>query len=244
MMNIKWYSILFLAVLLSINACDIADDDGLFNCEEGEGEVETFELEMNDFKGVDLKIAADVYITQGNEQKVLVEGQQNIVDLLELDIQDKVWDIELDECIRDYEELRIFITLPEIDYLAISGSGDLYGENIFEVNDIDLRISGSGDMKATVDAKYVDARISGSGNMRLKGITEEFDFRISGSGDFKAFELESLVGDIRISGSGDAEVWVQDELDIKISGSGDVYYRGYPILNVNITGSGDVRDAN
>ena len=245
MNHIKWFFSLALMTTLICSSCYFDDEDGGFNdCERGDGPVQTRVLNLPDLHSLDLRIDAEVRLTQGNQQSIIVEGQANILDLLELDVQNGRWEIEFDRCVNQRNDLRIIITMPQIRNLDVSGSGLIFGENTFDVDEIDLRVSGSGDIDLALDANEVDSRISGSGEVRLEGITDDFDFEISGSGDYEAFNMEARTGDVEISGSGNAEVFVTDRLDVEISGSGDVFYRGRPILNVEISGSGRVVDAN
>jgi putative autotransporter adhesin-like protein len=242
---IRNYLFLTVCVILLISSgCGLNDDEGLFGCINGEGETITEELALSDFSKIKLKVSADVYVTQGDFQKVEVKGQQNIIHQLDLDVNGETWEIEFDDCVRNYNDLKIYITIPEIKELNISGSGMIYGENDFAVGDLRLRISGSGDIDLIVDANDIDSKISGSGKIKLGGTTNRFKLAISGSGDYRTFDLGSEDGEIEISGSGDAEVNVSDELDIDISGSGDVYYKGAPALRIDISGSGNVIDAN
>lgn len=224
--------------------CGLNDDEGLFDCEKGEGVIISEELLLNDFTKIKLKISGDVYLTQGSEQEVIVEGQQNIIHQLDLDVNGETWEIEFDDCVKDYDDLKIYITMPEIKELNISGSGMIYGENDFDLGDVRFRISGSGDIDVVADAEDIDAKISGSGKIKLAGSAVSFDVKISGSGDYRAFGMDTDKGEIEISGSGEAEVMVDEELDVDISGSGDVYYKGEPELRIDISGSGDVFDAN
>ena len=140
--------------------------------------------------------------------------------------------------------MKIFITIPEIRELTIAGSGEIFGENVFLVEDAELRISGSGNMDLAMEGDDFEVAITGSGNIKLEGLADELDIKITGSGDIAAFKLDALRARIEITGSGNAEVQVQDELDVKISGSGDVRYKGTPSLDINISGSGRVVDAN
>lgn len=239
-------SIFFLPILLSlflVPACDFDDDGPFWDCESGDGPIVEEVLSISEFTGVDLKCAADVYITQGPDFEVLAIGEQNIIDELETDVRNDVWDIEFDHCVKNYD-LDIYITMPEIDYLEISGSGEIVGETFFETQDITLRISGSGEMCLGLIAEEIDGRISGSGDVELEGEAEELDFKISGSGDLGAFQLIVEEADISIPGSGDAAVHVLEFLKVRISGSGDVFFKGFPELDVDISGSGDVVDAN
>lgn len=244
MMNRICFFLLGLSLILG-SGCGLADDEGLFNCIDGEGVITTEELLLEDFTKIELKISADIYLRQGDVQKVEVEGQQNVIYQLDLDVNGETWEIEFDDCVDNYESLKIYITMPEIKELKISGSGMIYGENELAVGDIRLRISGSGDIDLVLSGSTgIDTKISGSGKIKLQGIADEFKLRISGSGDYRAFDLETLYGEVNISGSGDAEVRALDELDVDISGSGDVYYKGTPELRTDVSGSGDVIDAN
>jgi len=247
MKNYKWHlpALLLLCFLSScIVEVNTDDDDDFQGCTSGRNETVTQVLDLNTFDGIKLKIDADVFINQGDEQRVEVEAQQNIIDLIETDVQGRTWEIEFDDCVRQHNSIKIYITIPSIDLITISGSGFVRGENTFTVEDIDLRINGSGDIDLALEADEVDGEITGSGKIILEGSTREFDLSIAGSGDYSTFDLDAQRGDIKITGSGDAEVYVAEFLDIRISGSGDVFYKGFPNLNVEINGSGRVVDAN
>ncbi len=227
---------------LTIYSC--VDDDNFFHdCENGDGPVVEQVLNLSDFTGIDLKVSANVYITQGDFFEVLAKGEQNVIDQLELNVRNDTWDIEFDHCVKNYD-LDIFITMPKVEYLEISGSGEITGETFFDPENITLRISGSGTLCLGLFSQNIDAKISGSGNIELEGEAEQFDCRITGSGDVGAFKLITERADLEITGSGDASLHVLEFLKIKITGSGDVYFKGFPELDVEITGSGRVVDAN
>lgn len=235
---------IFVLLATVFTSCGWNDDDGLFGCERGEGPIVTKELPVEDFEELDLEINAKVILRVGDRQEVLVEGQDNIIDLIELDVRNDEWDIEFDDCVRDAERLVFTITTPFVREIKISGSGEVVSEDFLEAERMDIRISGSGRVDLGLRADRTNARISGSGKLFLEGETDRLDLNISGSGDVRAFNYAAQRCDVNISGSGDVEVLVQDELDVKITGSGDVFYKGDPRIEVNISGSGDVIDAN
>lgn len=246
MNNLKALILALIMGVFTLSGCfiNIGDDDGFFGCVDGDGDWETRSLNVDNFTGVILDLPADVYITQGEDFSVEVEGKEDIIDEIELDVSNDTWEIETDKCVRDIGNMKVYITMPEIEYLKISGSGKIIGQNEFIVGDIELKISGSGDMDLLMDADDVKASISGSGEMWLEGSGDLLDFKISGSGDLNAFNFPCNDIDIRISGSGDARVHALDNLDVNITGSGDVYYKGNPSIDFSVTGSGDLIDAN
>ena len=244
MKNLKWLSFICLSLLFTTSCVD-KGNNGIFDCIEGEGDVVTEDLLINDFKGLKLRGSSKVFLTQGSPLQVTVTGQPNIIENIETDIQNEVWEIEFEDCMRDYTQLVFYITMPEIDYLKVSGSGDIVGQNNFDSDIIDLNVDGSGSIDIAVEnASIVDADISGSGEILLEGFSNSIDSGVSGSGDLKAFNLETNIAKVKISGSGDAEVTVNDELDAEINGSGSIYYKGNPVIDVNITGSGKLISSN
>jgi len=247
MKSLKWIYLLSIASAFTLSGCFIdIDEDGFGDstCLRGSGPVISEELTLNRIDAIDLKLPGTVYLRQGEEQKVVVEAQANIIDYLERTVKGGQWDIEVDRCVRDMEEVRIFITVPELVGITISGAGKVITENEIVGDDIDVGIPGSGSISLVCDADDLNVEITGSGSLSLEGLADEIRYRVSGSGDLKAFKLRARKGEVNISGSGDVEVFVTEELNVFITGSGDVLYQGNPSLNVSISGSGEVIDAN
>lgn len=198
-------------------------------------------LDIDNFDGLGLSISADVMLRQGSAQSVKIEAQQNIIDNLKKEVKDGVWKIGFDKNVKKHEPVKIWVTVPDIASLTISGSGSIIGDGKFSnLNDLVLAISGSGDIKLDADSKNLSVALSGSGNMDLSGNTGASSIKISGSGDIVAFGLKARTCEIKISGSGDSSVNVSESLEVAIAGSGDVYYKGKPSLRSKISGSGEV----
>ena len=112
------------------------------------------------------------------------------------------------------------------------------------MNNLNLEITGSGDIDLLINSENTDISISGSGNIYLEGGTIDQTISVSGSGNYDAFKFFSKKSEIDISESGDCNVYAQDNLFVTISGSGNVYYKGNPSVNSMITGSGKVINSN
>ncbi len=242
----KWLFGALALVLLSTGCVFDFDDDDSFSigCINANGSYVSRSLSLPPFSGISQETSVEVFIRQGEEQEVIVEGKEDAIDQLELDVDNGVWDIEFDRCVRDLGTMQIYITLPELRSIRSSGSGDIVGENTFETGDLDINQSGSGDVRLTALMDDLDVRISGSGDLLIEGVADEAYYRLSGSGDVRAYGLECRTAEVNISGSGGTEVRVEEWLRVRISGSGDVRYMGNPELDVDITGSGDLIDEN
>lgn len=228
----------FIVLLFATSACTQSwTGSGI----TGEGPKVTKTLNIDNFSGLALAISADVHIKQGGSQSVKVEGQQNIIDNLKTEVKNGVWKVGFEKNVRKHDPVTIWVTVPSVNELSVSGSGSIIGDSKFtSLGDLNLAISGSGNIKFDADSKRLDVAISGSGNMNLAGSTGASNMRISGSGDINAFDLTASTCDVKISGSGDSSVNVSEKLDVAIAGSGDVFYKGRPSVRSKVSGSGSV----
>lgn len=233
--------ILLIFPVIFLGSCENVFFPGI----EGEGDVIDTEVYPSDFTGFANATNADIVLTRGSEQKVVIRAQQNIMENLKLDVRHGSWIIAPRKWVRRAEPVTVFITIPEIEEIILSGSGNITTTNFFEDSgDVSLIISGSGDIDFAGDMRDLNVLISGSGDIDLEGGAETMELVISGSGDVDSYPMDLEKARVTISGSGNVNVFAADYLNILISGSGDVYYKGSPELETHISGSGRVIDDN
>ncbi len=231
----------FIAFLVIISACNPLE------VVKGRGEVISETRPAGTFSGIDASSDVDVYLTQGTAEPVRIEGQDNILEVLETFVRNNELIIRYKPgvILRRHEQVRIYVTNPELTTVRISGSAQVLGRTDWNVTDFRAAISGSGKLEMTLrNAEDVAAEISGSGNLYLKGASQTHRIEISGSGNVRAFELVTSEADVRISGSGSCELTVQNKLEAHVTGSGTIRYKGKPTVNTKITGSGRVVNVN
>lgn len=214
-------------------------------CTKGEGPQVSETIELPPFTGINLTTASDVTLHQGEQQEVIVTGQQNLIDKLKREVKNDTWEIDFEGCTTGKSGIHIDITIPDLESIRIAGSGDIKGEGVFtELDDLNVKISGSGNIDLDAECEDLSCTISGSGDVRFAGSTIRETLKISGSGDLRAFDMIAEDVDIKISGSGSCEVTATQSLNVNISGSGDVYYKGNPDIDVSISGSGNLSNEN
>ena len=202
--------------------------------------------QVDDFTYVSFGVSGDLVIIQGSKSEVILEGDEEVLENIETIVTgDK---LKIKSKSNDWSwwgnsnKIRATVTLKDFTGVNVSGSGDVTNRGTLKGGDVELRVSGSGEIELAMQANDVDCRISGSGNIDLSGSGKTGSLSISGSGDLDAsdFELETM--SISISGSGGASVYATKELDSRISGSGTVRYKGDPDKVSNrSSGSGKLR---
>lgn len=228
-------STLLLALFISLMACVTATTNDV--------NKDTDTKDLKDFKSISFNISGDLYLTQGNEFSVKIEAKPSDLEEIITYVEDNTLTIKTKNGWENLNDVKVYITMPVIEGVALAGSGNIYAKEKITSNEIDLSLAGSGNLNfENLIAEQTDASIAGSGNINLKGKTNQsFNVSIAGSGDINCQDLEAKDVNVSIAGSGSARVNAMDNLTTSIVGSGDVYYKGRPLINASSTGSGSTR---
>ncbi len=240
MKHILISSIIFLSTLLLLSSCG---DDNYFI--KGSGNNVENTRQPSSFTGISLCISANVEVYKDSVYRVVLTGQQNILNVIETRVNgdELIIGLQRGTSIRKHNPITIKVYMPSIKKVNISGSGSVSYIDEFNSNDLNTIVSGSGSItcRGTVSNRFT-ANISGSGNIRHTGTgnCSSADYTISGSGNIYAEWLKVDNVNAKISGSGDMWIDAERQLDASISGSGSIHYRGTPNKNISISGSGKV----
>lgn len=212
-------------------------------CEKGSDQLATEKRTVGTFSGIELDIPGKVVIRKGNDDNIILEGDDNLLPQIRTFVSEGKLFISTDNkvCLNPKRGIIVYVSIALAKSLNINGSGQIESLDSLSATSIALNINGSGNIRLGLNAKQINAQINGSGNIVLWGVGESSYFGISGSGTINAFNLLSRDVKVNIDGSGDAQVNVQENLSIDIGGSGGVRYKGSPkSIITNISGSGRV----
>jgi hypothetical protein len=207
------------------------------------------EREVSGFDGLAVSVPGKIFLVQGPEHRLFVEGTERVLENLATEVKNGQLEIRMKRgfYFRGRDELNVYITMPELERISLSGSAGIYAEGPIRTEKLEVNISGSG--RVEIDdfgSRELDAKISGSGRLELGGdhSLEKSNIVISGSGRVETQGLPVKSVDANISGSGRCNLQVVDALNVRISGSGRVIYSGNPLVDARISGSGRVVNAN
>lgn len=220
--------------LLTLTSCN--------PCVKGSGHTKSETRILSNFTEVRSNGSYNIVLIEGNESKVTIHGDENILSHVKTNVNNGILEIETKgvRCIRHSEDIIIYVTTPVYSEIKLNGSGKISSQDTLHCENLTVKLSGSGEFSLKVVSQNLTVKLSGSGTYNLFGNTKALSVVISGSGDVNAFQLRSNTSNVSISGSGNCEVNSVDYLTISISGSGNVKYANQPIVNKTISGSGSV----
>lgn len=200
--------------------------------------------DVSGFTGVNFGIAGNLYIKLGSGFQVTLEGNGKYISEIETVVRNGKLIIRRDNLsFFNNERVDVYVTMPELKSLGLSGSGKATVEGTVKTDLLDLSVSGSGKITIPeVSLTELNCSISGSGDIYLEGgEVGNADVKISGSGNYAGDKVVIKNFHGGISGSGNCSCNVTESLEASISGSGNVVYSGNPRINVRASGSGHVR---
>ncbi|MFT7001685.1 MAG: hypothetical protein ACI9V1_001913 [Spirosomataceae bacterium] len=233
-LQIKPFVFLLIAAF-GFTSCEVYDDYGPVVQQEYRA--------VRFFDGIEVPANVTVILTQGTGRDIIVEADNNTLFSVETYVRKNT--LIINKIGGWSSPVKLYVQVPDLVYISTAGNGEVYGETVWDVRDIDLRVNGNGCINMEINARReIDARVAGSGKIFLEGDSRNVYYEVTGSGIIQGFNLLSNRGIVSMAGSGSCELTALDILDGDISGNGVVYFRGYPSIKTRITGNGDLFDAN
>jgi len=190
----------------------------------GSGKIVTEPRTVSDFSAVSLSGSGRMIVEQTGTESLTVTTDDNLLPYIRTEVHGSTLELGTKDPMTNLnptEDIVFRLTVKKLDDLRISGSGQADVKGLTE-NQLQVRISGSGDMTG-------------------QGAVDDLDLRISGSGSYSGTNLKSRHATVGVSGSGSVVVNASDTLNASVSGSGSVEYVGDPQVTRNVSGSGSVQ---
>lgn len=174
------------------------------------------------FNSISTNSAVNIHVSQGDTHSVTIKGSDNLTQHFNTNIINNELVLSYKQGNIRSNDLEISLTLPSLEKLSTSGSGNI--EILGNFN----------------DQESFNIRNTGSANIHLIGSmrSNRFKFYNSGTGFTDLSAMWANIAEFDIPGSGNIKINVQEELKAKITGNGNIYYSGNPTLISDIKGSG------
>ena len=210
--------------------------------ENGNGKVVTEERNVTeDFNEVRGSAGLDVYLTQGDENKIVVEADENLLQYIETDIEDGKLHVTTSENIGHSKAKKVYVTYKELNKIEASSGADVIGNSVIKSEFLSLKSSSGADLKVDVFAKDIIAKTSSGADMEVSGKATSLNADASSGSEIKAKELLVINCNAEASSGAEVTVNVKEQLETHVSSGGDINYYGNPVsVNSNKSHSGSV----
>jgi len=188
---------------------------------KGNGNLTTDLRDINEFRKIDVSGNFDVEINAGQKLSLKIIAEENLLKYIKTKVKRNTLYISTKENLRPRDDLKIIISVPQLEAIECSG-----------VNDI---------IANCIDTEEFDIDLSGAGSIEIEGKTGLLKIDVSGAADLSAKHF--ITNDIKIdvSGAANAEIYANSSVDAEVSGAGYIELYGDAVdVNMDISGAGSL----
>ncbi len=209
----------------------------------GNGVITVNSYNLPSFDQLKVSGAFAVEVVQGDESKVTIEADENLMDYIEAEVHFDRLNIKLVKrsSLSFTKTPRIIVETPALKSIKLSGASSIKSRSLKDASMIDITTSGAGKIYMNLDAPRVKVSVSGAGDAELQGLSRDLEISISGAGKVDAFDLKSETAKIKVSGAGKANVYASKNIEATTSGAGKISYKGPARVDSRISGAGSIK---
>jgi hypothetical protein len=196
-------------------------------------------IPVHNVRRVVVETPGDLEILPGGAERLIIDAEPEVIQRLDAVVKQGTLYLRSKESFTAHSTIRYTLEIPTLETLVARGNGNM-DIGAFHGSTLDIELGGIGD--ATLKGISVDQltlRISGSGRIHADGRGKKLIVEISGVGAAHAEKFVVAQAETKISGSGDINVHA-DKLNVVIEGVGAVRYKGHPEINQSVSGAGSV----
>jgi len=236
-------SIQIIAQLLLISAMPVLSTANPVNTNKipGNKTVITQDRPVTSFHAIKVSGGIDVELSQGNDLKLQVEADENLISKIRTEVKDGVLNIYSEGSNWNAQTMKVHITFLQLDAITASGGCDIESKQKLNFTNLKLDLSGGCDIELNCKADNLVCKQSGGCDVELSGEAQKGTFNVTGGSDVKASEFHLKNCTVDASGGSDVSVYVTGELTITATGASDVNYYGNPTkITKSAQGASDI----
>ena len=219
----KIIAILFITTLFT--SCNV----DMMNRVSGNKNVITKTRKIADqFTGIKVSTGLDVYITQGSNNKVTVEADENLHDIIITEVEDGILKIYADKGIWRAEAKKVHVTIKDLTLLIATSGSDVYGKEVIDTDEISISATSGADINIKVNATSVETNSTSGSDINIYGITINHASNATSGSSIDAYELESENTIAKVTSGANINIFASKKLEARATSGGDIDFKGNP----------------
>jgi hypothetical protein len=206
-----------------------------FNGVTGSGKLVTENRNVSNFTAVSTAASIDVMVEQGEQFKVEVTADDNLIQFVKASVEAGTLKLSIDGVTSfNSSDVKVYVVMPKVTALSSTSSSSIESKGLLTSTEaISLRANSSGSINVQLSAPRVIADASSSADIDATGTTQAVQAEASSSGsiNFKGLKAENVTA--TASSSADIDVFCSVQLKAQANSSGSVNYTG-GVTNVSV----------
>ncbi|NVJ88978.1 MAG: DUF2807 domain-containing protein [Flavobacteriaceae bacterium] len=219
----KLLSILFVATLLT--SCNV----NMFNRINGNGNIKTADRTTKEaFTKIKVSTGLDLYLTQGSKQKIMVEADENLHDIIITEVVDGTLKIYAEQNIWQAKARKVYVTVKTIESLVATSGADVYANDVIQADVFKISATSGADIRINVEANTVETSSTSGSDIAISGTTKNHTSKATSGASIDAYDLKSENVNVNVTSGADINIYASESISAKASSGGDIDFKGNP----------------
>ena len=201
--------------------------------------------EVKGFKGIKVGTGIQLVLTQGTTEAVAISApNQEERDRIKTFVEDGILKIHYDYDVwkllrgKINNKLKAYVSIVTVQSMSVSSGASLKTDGEITGDNIDIKASSGGVMRAKLKAASLNVDGSSGGVVRLSGTADNIDIEGSSGSVFDGYDLVVNTCNARTSSGAAAEITANKEVSGRASSGGRITFKGTADLKSKRTSSG------
>ena len=204
---------------------------------------ETEKRIVSSFIGINVSSGINLYLTQGDEHKVIVETESKYITDVATKIRNGILHIYLEKGrIRVNTSINVYVTVAWIESLDVFAGANVYCNERLKLEKLTVQNSSGSDTRIDIECRDLVLHSSSGSDIKAKGSTLNLTAKASSGSDINTKELEAIYAFLEASSGSDIIATVSGEIEANASSGSDITYYGNALPKLlRQSGGGDIK---
>lgn len=226
------------------------------------GKIVTEIRKVSSFDKIEASRSVKVFLISGDEEKVVVEADSNILDKVITKTDNSVLKCYIDKGFKRRKfKVKIYVYFKKLSKIKASSGAYIYGDSLIKTDNIYVCSYSSAKVRLNLDAATVSCKAGSSARINMEvnavsvncvvnsaagavfnGSADTFSGSANSSAGINAGDLVVKECDLSVSSAGNIVIKVTDKIRAKATSAGSIVYSGNPsVKDFKKNSAGNIR---
>lgn len=210
-----------------------------FNGVKGTGSVVQTERVIDQpFKRIKASNGLDVMLSQNDNNKVIIEANENLHELIDIYVKDDMLVIKAKENIYSADQKSILVSYKTLEEIAVNSGASVTSNQVIEQQKMKLNATSGADIELEIKSESLNTSATSGAFIEISGMVNSHKVSATSGAVIKAQEVLSLVTDAKATSGASVKVHAKNEFKGRATSGGNVRYFGTPEKVSEVDNSG------
>lgn len=201
----------------------------MFNGINGNKKVVTKDRTSSEiFSKIKISNGLDLELFQGNKNKIIVEADENLHDVIFTEVENGVLKIYSEKNIWNAASKKILVTVKNLNELTATSGAFIKNDKLFSADTLTVIATSGADIEFLVSGNSLITVATSGADLEVSGNTTYHNATATSGASINAKKLEGETVIATATSSADIDVLVSENLTASATSGGDIDYFGNP----------------